>query len=513
MMGKTVLFVGFFLLVGSKGGWGQQDRCVPKSYGPGKMVCVCNATYCDETPEQNPKVPVDGKFYWYRSSMDGERLSFMEKDFDECVAPVLGGVTLNVDSSIQYQQILGFGGAFTDSAGINIQQLSEAAQDRLLYSYFGEGGSRYSLCRVPIAGSDFSTRPYTYDDVADDITLEKFSLTLEDYKYKIPFIQKALELRSDLLMISTPWSAPTWMKTNDKINGLGFLKEEYYNLYVDYLLKFLDAYQQNGIDIWAMTTGNEPVVAYIPLALMNSMAWTPNTLSHWIANSLGPKLENSKYNGTKIIVLDDQRIFLPTVIKEIFANEKAYNYSSGAAVHIYLDLLSPAHVLTETHNQFPDKFLLMTEGSVGALGPHVDFGAWDRGETYMTSILEYLNHWSIGWLDWNLVLNGTGGPNWIGNFVDSPIITNATADEYYKQPMYYALKHFSRFVERGSTRINITDDLVVKSSAFVTPSNETVVVLFNKSNFAKHVTVNDLEKGKFCVNLPARSMHTIIYGN
>lgn len=83
-------------------------------------------------------------------------------------------------------------------------------------------------------------------------------------------------------------------------------------------------------------------------------------------------------------------------------------------------------------------------------------------------------------MDWNLVLDETGGPNWINNFVDSPIIVNGETDEFYKQPMYYALKHFSRFVDRDSVRISITDTDTIKSTAFLTPSNATVVVLYNK---------------------------------
>ena len=104
-------------------------------------------------------------------------------------------------------------------------------------------------------------------------------------------------------------------------------------------------------------------------------------------------------------------------------------------------------------------------------------------QTYFCTVfhLKYMNHWGIGWIDWNLVLNRQGGPNWIDNYVDAPIIVNPETDEFFKQPMYYALKHFSRFVERGSVRININNNLSnVKSTAFVTPSNEVVVVLYNK---------------------------------
>lgn len=88
-------------------------------------------------------------------------------------------------------------------------------------AYYGSNGSRYSLGRIPIAGTDFSTRPYTYDDVAGDVSLQNFSLTEEDYDYKIPYLRKAIELNPDVKFFSAAWSAPPWMKTNDRINGFG----------------------------------------------------------------------------------------------------------------------------------------------------------------------------------------------------------------------------------------------------------------------------------------------------
>lgn len=90
-----------------------------------------------------------------------------------------------------------------------------------------------------------------------------------------------------------------------------------------------------------------------------------------------------------------------------------------------------------------------------------------------------MNHWSVGWVDWNMVLDKTGGPTVTNNKLDAPIIVNPETDEFYKQPLYYAIKHVSRFVDRGSFRISITDNNSVNSTAFLTPSGETVVVLYN----------------------------------
>ncbi|XP_003402889.2 lysosomal acid glucosylceramidase isoform X1 [Bombus terrestris] len=491
---------------------GDANDCVPRDFGQGNIVCVCNATYCDELPDSNPKVPENGTFYWYVSSKEGLRLNMIQARMGSCQNSSTDTV-LNIDTSKKYQSILGFGGAFTDSAGINIKNLSEAAQDQLMRTYYGSTGSRYSLGRIPIAGTDFSTRPYTYDDVPNDLSLQNFSLAQEDYDYKIPYLRKAIELNPDVKFFSAAWSAPPWMKTNDRINGFGFLRKDRYQVYANYIVKFLDAYKSNGIDVWAVSTGNEPLNAYVPFDRLNTMGWTPDTLADWVANYAGPTLAASTHNGTKILVLDDQRIELPWFVNKVFKDKTAKKYIVGTAVHWYTDSFAPPILLDLTHYGYPDKFILMTEACTGAGTdyPKVALGSWSRGQEYILSIIQYMNHWAVGWVDWNIALDATGGPNWIQNYVDSPIIVNADADEFYKQPMYYALKHFSRFVDRGSIRISITDTDDVKATAFLTPSDQVVVVLYNNNTQKKNIVLNDPKKNPICLELPAYSMNTVIY--
>ncbi|CAL7949938.1 unnamed protein product [Xylocopa violacea] len=508
-MWKILLLVAFLF------GKGDSNECIPRDVGWNQFVCVCNSTYCDNTPDINPKVPPEGSYYWYVSSKAGDRLKLSKGKFGSCDSLLHLETSLKIDTTKRYQSILGFGGAFTDSAGINIKKLSKATQDQLLRSYFDKGGSRYTLGRVPIGGTDFSTRPYTLDDHENDTSLKHFSLAPEDYNYKIPFIKEAKKLNPEIKFFSAAWSAPAWMKTNNKIRGfLDFLKTEYYQLYANYILKFLDGYKENGIDIWAVSTGNEPIDGYVPLSTINDMAWTPQTAATWVANNLGPTLASSTHNDTLILALDDQRIELPWAIQLMFQNEQARKYVSGIGVHIYADSFIPPDVLDATHNDFPEKFILMTEASLGTLSPSpVSLGSWERGETYMTSILQYLNHWTIGWVDWNLALDKSGGPTWTKNYIDAAIIVDSENDEFYKQPMYYAIKHFSRFVERGSVRVSITDSFTVKSAAFLTPSKEVVVVLFNRNVIPVTVSLNDPKRGDICLQLPAKSMNTVIYAH
>ncbi|XP_076388302.1 lysosomal acid glucosylceramidase-like isoform X1 [Megachile rotundata] len=501
-MWKVLLVIPFFIAIGGT------DDCVPTTYGGDKIVCVCNATYCDTVPEKEPLQ--NGTFYSYTSSKAGLRMNVRKGEINSCQQK-LGSVTLTIDSTKKYQKILGFGGAFTDSAGININKLSNATQEQLLRAYYDPvKGSGYSLGRIGFGSTDFSSRFYTYDDHPDDAELKYFSLATEDYKYKIPYMKKALELNPKTKFFAAIWSPPVWMKTNNKPNG-GFLKIEHYATYASYITKSVAAYTSNNITIWAVSTGNEPLNAYIPFDRLSSMGWTPGTVATWVADYLGPTLAASGH-GTEILALDDQRIELPWAVDSMFNNEKAKDYISGVAVHWYADFISSPQVLDKTHNNHPDKFILLTEACEGTgLGPHVDLGSWDRGQAYILSIIEYLNHWSVGWVDWNLALDKSGGPNIIDNYVDSPIIVNPENDEFYKQPMYYALQHVSKFIDRGSQRISITDTIDIKSTAFTTPSNEVVVVLYNKNFIPRNVILKDSKKGSICVELPAYSMNTIVY--
>ncbi|XP_076620991.1 lysosomal acid glucosylceramidase-like [Colletes latitarsis] len=506
-MWKTFLVIAVFCAAGNA------NDCVPRRFGFDRIVCVCNATYCDGLPENHPEVPDNGDAYLYVSNKNGLRLKESLVQFNTCQTSLFES-TLTLDTTKRYQTIAGFGGAFTDSAGLNIKKLSKAAQDQLLRSYYDpKTGSGYSLVRMPIGGSDFSPRPYTYDPYDNDTTLEHFALAFEDHEYKIPFLQKAFKLNPNLKLLGTVWSPPTWMKTNDRVNGAGFLKEEYYQVYANYLLKFMDEYKNFGIDVAAISTGNEPGNGGIAVDPLSSMGWTPSTVAKWIANNLGPTLAASQHNRTQILVLDDQRLFLPWYVEEIAKNKEALKYIAGIASHWYVDALVPTSVLDRTHDDFPDKFLIMTEASLGSGEPltPVILGSWSRGEKYFLSILEYMNHWYAGWVDWNIALDESGGPNWIKNYVDAPIIVNPETDEFYKQPMYYALKHFSRFVNRGSVKVSVTDTLQIKSTAFVTPANEVVVVLYNRSLLPKQVVLKDPKKGNLCFELSPLSMNTIKY--
>ncbi|GLV40112.1 Glucocerebrosidase 1a [Carabus blaptoides fortunei] len=505
MMKRLMLVIYFRIAICTSNG------CLPRDYGNGGTVCVCTADHCDTI---EPVTPLKtGQYLLYTSNKDGLRFNKTIGDFNQHF--IRSDVTIKIDHDTKYQTILGWGGAFTDSAGININALKGIVRQHLLSSYFSNEGLEYSLCRVPIGGTDFSTYAYTYDDVTDDKELVHFNLTREDYKYKIPLIKEAFTLTNGKLkLFGSAWSPPIWMKTNNAISGIGFLKPEYYQTWANYHVKFLEGYENEGIKFWGLTTGNEPTTAYVPFVKLNSLAWTPFSQRQWIAENLGPTIRKSKYKDIKIMVLDDQRFCLPWWLVAVFANADAKKYIDGIALHWYWDSFFPASVLDCTHEQFPEKFMLNTEACIGdkPFQKKVDLGSWARGEMYAYDIIEDLNHWVSGWLDWNMALDETGGPTYINNNVDSPIIVNKTAQEFYKQPMFYALGHFSKFIPPGSIRIKSsvsTGDL--KITAFLRPDNGISLIVFNDKNRDMNITISDISKGTFIITAMKHSITTVLY--
>ncbi|XP_076179658.1 lysosomal acid glucosylceramidase-like [Ptiloglossa arizonensis] len=504
-MWKVFLITVFFLVEGNA------KDCVPYIVDNDIVGCICNATYCDDTPSNVPKIPPKGTSYWYVTNKEGLRMQLSSVKFDTYESSP--GDVLTINKAKKYQTVLGFGGAFTDSVGLNIKKLSLATQDQLMRSYYcPNSGSGYNIGRIPIAGTDFSTRIYSYDDVASDASLRYFGLAPEDYEYKIPFAREALEMNPETIFFASAWSAPGWMKTNGVFEEFGYLKKEYYQTFADYLTLFVNEYKKNGLHIWAVTTGNEPTISFmVNRTNIITMGWTPESMSEWVGSFLGPTLASA--TKTVVLALDDDKGLLPDFVEPLFENENASKYTVGTGVHWYFHN-KPITVLDQTHEEFPEKFLLMTEASI--IDPiwgtaNYSLKAWNHGEQYILSILEYMNHWTVGWIDWNLALDYQGGPSWMKNYLDAPIIVNPDKDEFYKQPMYYALKHFSRFVRRGSVRISITDTDAIKSTAFLTPSKEIVVVLYNSHSASKSVTLKDGGERGLHLTLSPYSMNTVIY--
>ncbi|XP_018007353.1 lysosomal acid glucosylceramidase [Hyalella azteca] len=209
-------------------------HCWERRYDRDSFVCPCNATCCDE-----PGIlaaPEAGTFAHYVSDRAEFRIEAFSGPIEDAAGPTSASVA--VDTSNTYQTILGFGGAFTDAAGQNFNALSDKTKEWLLRSYYAPEGNEYNIGRVPIGCSDYSTYPYSLDDVEGDVDLVHWSLKPEDYNYKIPNLKLARQLsEQEVLIFGSPWSPPTWMKSNKMFNGTGYLLPEYWQSYANYIVK------------------------------------------------------------------------------------------------------------------------------------------------------------------------------------------------------------------------------------------------------------------------------------
>ncbi|XP_065572824.1 lysosomal acid glucosylceramidase-like [Artemia franciscana] len=511
VMAKNILKgIIFFTLVTFISG---TASCVHRHFGYSSFVCVCNSTYCDTV--EDVTLPIAGTAVLVSSSRERERLVHRTLEFVE-MSNSIADVVVSINRSIKYQPIIGFGGAFTDAATLNIATLSDGAQENLLRSYFGPGSAEYNLIRINMGGCDFSTRTYSYDDVPGDVSLSHFELAPEDIDYKIPYIKKALALASrQVSLFASPWSAPAWMKTNNVFYGEGQLLPEYYQPWANYFVKFLDSYKSFGLNFWGLTAQNEPTDGMIPDFPFNCMGWTAESQRDWIADHLGPTLEAHGYSDVKLMIMDDQRLALPKWPEIVLNDTSAAKYVDGIGVHWYTDAIIPPGVLDLTNDQFPDYFILGTEACEGAnpLNPDkVTLGSWERGESYFQDIITDLNHWVRGWTDWNVALDMGGGPNWAENFVDSPIIVDKTKDEFYRQPMFYAMAHVSKFVLPGSRRVDVQQSgSGLKVFAGERPDSAIVLLIMNRYNEVKKIQIEDSIQGILEIDIPAKSMHTLVY--
>ncbi|KAL7644956.1 UNVERIFIED_CONTAM: hypothetical protein RMT77_004773 [Armadillidium vulgare] len=494
--------------------------CNQRFYEYDSFVCVCNENSCDEFA---PVVyPSRGSYKVITSSRDEFRFEETTSNFSDVSA---GSVRIFVNTSDTLQTMLGFGGAFTDSTGIGVTKLSSALQEEFAKQYFSTNGIEYNLGRVPIAGSDFSTHPYSYDDFEGDVELTNFSLTFEDFHYKIPLMKAADDLSErEFRFLATPWAPPSWMKTNGMFNGSGKLIPEFQQPWANYFVKFFDSYKQEGINFHSLTVQNEPFAGTTDYG-WNCCHFSAEDEKVFVRDYLGPTLQTAGYDGLKLIIGDASRGAFPEYIRNILEDEDCSAFVDGIAVHWYEDKEVPASVLTLTHNDFPDKFLLYTESCNGYLpdsGNHVHLGSWARGQNYAEDIIENVNHWSSGWIDWNLALDLVGGPNWASNNVDAPVIVNETANEFYKQPMFYALGHFSKFIPEGTVHIGSSITLVesignpvggIDASAFVRLDGYIITVVLNTNTEATTVLLEDDLGNQIQHDLPPKSIQTFIYTN
>lgn len=403
----------------------------------------------------------------------------------------------------QFQTLTGFGGAFTEAAAVTWLKLSQANRERVLRAYFDQtAGHGYSLCRTHINSCDFALGNYAYAEVAGDFELKQFSIA-RDRQALIPMIKAAQQIAgAGLELFASPWSPPAWMKTTGQMNRGGKLKPECRDVWARYFVRYIQEYAKEGIKIWGVTVQNEPAATQS----WDSCVYTAEEERDFVRDHLGPTLERAGLGHVKIIIWDHNRDLLVERVQPAFDDPVASRYIWGAGFHWYVaDKFENVQLI---HDAWPDKALLFTEGCQEG-GPHI--GSWDIGERYARSLINDLNRWTVGWVDWNLLLDDTGGPNHVNNLCSAPILADLKADRLIFQSSYYYIGHFSRFIRPGARRLlcaTTRDD--VEATAFQNPAGSVAVVVLNRTAEERRLTVGCPDRNAAVV-LPGHSIATFLW--
>ena len=430
------------------------------------------------------------------------RLSELEPIAFEA-ATDFSGSSVFIDTSVKFQEIQGFGGAFTEAAAVTLDKMPPDLRQEILEAYFSpDTGNAYSLCRTHINSCDFSLGNYAYTEVDGDVELKHFSIE-HDRQALIPMIREAIDLSGGKLkLFASPWSPPAWMKTNGMMNNGGKLKPEYRQTWADYYVRYIQEYGQAGIPIWGLTVQNEPEATQT----WDSCIYTGEEERDFVRDYLGPTLHDAGLGNVNVIVWDHNRDRLFERAKAVLDDPKAAHYVWGVGFHWYCgDHFDNVQL---THDAYPDKHLIFTEGCQEN-GPHL--GSWDTGERYAHSIINDLNRWTEAWVDWNMVLDETGGPNHVGNFCSAPIIADTQAGEIRYQSSYYYIGHFSRFIRPRARRVACAKTLdSLEASAFLNSDGSVAVVVLNRTGQAIDFVLKSQEL-QTKTSIPARGIKTFIF--
>ena len=380
----------------------------------------------------------------------------------------------------KFQTYMGIGGAVTDASAEVFALLPAAKQKEFLQAYYSKkNGIGYSIIRTTIHSSDFSSGSYTY--VSDgDAALKTFDVS-HDKKYRIPLIKRALQTADrEINLYASPWSPPAFMKTNNNMLQGGKLKPEFYGAWANYYVKFINTYQRLGIPVWGLTVQNEPMATQ----RWESCIYSAEEERDFLKNHLGPTLKKSGLGDKKIIVWDHNRDLMTQRASTILDDKEAAKYVWGIGFHWYENWSGGEPMFEnvgKVNKMYPDVNLLFTEGCVEKFSAE-KYQFWANAERYGRSMINDFNNGTVGWTDWNILLDETGGPNHVGNFCFSPIHADTKKGELIYTPSYYYIGHFSKFIDKGAKRIgSVASRSQLLTTSFLNPDGEIVTVVMNQS--------------------------------
>lgn len=390
-----------------------------------------------------------------------------------------------------FQSILGFGAALTDAACYTLNRLPNSAREDLFHELFHPSGMGLNVCRICIGSSDYAAKVYSYDEGGPDPEMSRFSID-HDREYIIPILKQARRINPDLFLLASPWSPPAWMKVNGSMLG-GLLEKKHFPAYAKYFVKFLQAYEEAGIKVNAISIQNE--VDTDQDARMPASLWGQEYETGFVAEHLGPALAATNLD-TKIWIIDHNYNLWGRAVCEL-DDPAANKYIEGVAWHGYLGEPS---AMTRVHNAHPEKNMYFTEGGP-SLSPEYakDWVQWSK------TFSGILTNWAKCIIAWNLALDEHGKPN-IGPFDCAGTITiNSQTNAITYSGQYWAFAHFARAARPGVKRIDSSGDVDrISHIAFSGPNGGATAVLTNDGP-ERHITIRVASK-EADILLPANSI-------
>ncbi len=428
------------------------------------------------------------------TSADSTNLRLSKTDelsFSELKQPLETQTCIFVNPNKKFQTFLGIGGAVTDAAAEVFAKLPAAKQQEFLEAYFSKTkGIGYTLLRTNIHSCDFSADSYTYIDEGDK-DLKTFNVK-HDEQFKIPLLKKAIEtIGKDATVYASPWSPPAFMKSNKSMLFGGKLLPEYYQSWANYYVKFIKEYQKQGIPIWGITVQNEPMATQ----RWESCIYSAEEERDFLKKFLGPTLKKAGLGYKKINIWDHNRDLITQRVTTILDDPEANKYVWGIGFHWYENWTGGEQMwpnISQVNKMYPNKNLLFTEGCIEKFDT-AKLQLWSNGMRYGKSMINDFNNGTVGWTDWNILLDEKGGPNHVQNYCFSPLHANTTTGELLYTPSYYFIGHFSKFIQKGAKRISATSSRSnLLTTSFINNDGTIVTVVLNQSN--KKVIYN------FCIN-------------
>jgi glucosylceramidase len=377
--------------------------------------------------------------------------------------------TVRLDPSQRFQEILGFGGAFTDGACYMFNQLTAPAREQLFHELFHPSEMGLNVCRTCIGASDCSTVAYSYDDGEEDLELKRFSIA-RDREYILPILRQSRQVNPDLFLFASPWSPPGWMKWNRSMLG-GSMNRKYLGSYARYIVKFLQAYAAEGVPIQAVTSQNE--VDTDQNGAMPACLWAQEAEIDFVGDYLGPLLESSSLSAsTKIWLLDHNYSLWGRAVCEL-EDPDVRRYANAIAWHCYS---GTPEMIGKAHAEHPDAEMHFTEGGGNLDEPHY-LDNWAKWSAVLSGALR---NWCRSLTVWNLALDQNGKPN-IGPYPCAGLVViDSQSKELTRIGLYWALAHYARAIKRGAHRFDSQSHVPdLEHVALENPDGQKVLILTN----------------------------------